>query len=107
MSEIYLARLRENIELVLEHVPPGVQVMGVVKADGYGHGAAQIARVLAECGISYLAVSDVDEALALRDGTRLRSGRTEKATGASQYHCGGNLQSPQHHLSRRSRKRSL
>jgi len=66
VAEIYLGRLRENIKLVLEHVPVGVQVMGVVKADGYGHGAAQIARVLTECGISYLAVSDVDEALALR-----------------------------------------
>lgn len=34
VAEIHLGRLRENIKLVLEHVPPGVQVMGVVKADG-------------------------------------------------------------------------
>ncbi len=49
--------------------PPGSSepgVIGVVKADAYGHGAIEVARVLAREGIEWLAVSSVDEGVALR-----------------------------------------
>lgn len=44
----------------------GVPVMGIVKADGYGHGARQVALVLRECGAHWLGVALPSEALALR-----------------------------------------
>ncbi|PWQ88311.1 alanine racemase, partial [Enterococcus faecium] len=41
-------------------------VMAVVKADGYGHGAAPVARAALAAGAAALGVVTVDEALALR-----------------------------------------
>ena len=40
--------------------------MAVVKADGYGHGAPQVARVALDCGAKFLAVARFDEAVRLR-----------------------------------------
>ena len=42
-------------------------VMGVVKADAYGHGMIQVARKLEAAGVDYLGVADIEEALALRE----------------------------------------
>ena len=44
----------------------GVEALGVVKADAYGHGAVEVSRVLVAEGARWLAVSSVDEAVALR-----------------------------------------
>ena len=41
-------------------------IMGVVKANAYGHGAVEVAHVLAAEGAKWLAVSSVDEGIALR-----------------------------------------
>lgn len=46
----------------------GVSVMGIVKADGYGHGATQVARTLRESGAQWLGVALPTEALELRAG---------------------------------------
>jgi alanine racemase len=46
---------------------PGVEVMGVVKADAYGHGAVEVSRVLIQEGARWLAVSSVDEGVTLRN----------------------------------------
>jgi len=43
------------------------EVIGVVKADAYGHGAVPVARALRAAGCGRLAVLTVDEAVALRD----------------------------------------
>jgi alanine racemase len=45
----------------------GRPVMGVVKANGYGHGLVPMARVLTEAGVDSLMVITVDEALAIRE----------------------------------------
>ncbi len=45
-----------------------MEVAGVVKADAYGHGALEVARVLCGEGASWLAVSSVDEGVQLRSG---------------------------------------
>src|SRR5439155_3390729 len=47
-------------------VGPDVEVAGVVKADAYGHGAAEVSRVLVAEGAHWLAVSSVDEGVNLR-----------------------------------------
>ena len=43
------------------------KVMGVVKANAYGHGAVQVAKTLERAGVDYLGVADVQEALELRE----------------------------------------
>ncbi len=51
----------------------GVPVMGIVKADGYGHGATHVARTLRESQAEWLGVALPSEALALRaEGDRGR-----------------------------------
>lgn len=67
---IDLATIANNFARVAQ---VGVPVMGVVKADAYGHGARQIAQTLRECGAEWLGVALPSEALALRsDGDRGR-----------------------------------
>ena len=65
-AEIDLDALAHNYTALRAHVGPGVKFLGVVKADGYGHGAVQIARTLEGLGADYLAVSSIDEAMELR-----------------------------------------
>lgn len=56
--------LAHNLALVCR--VSGVDVMAVVKADGFGLGAVQVARTMAAAGASSLGVTSIDEALALR-----------------------------------------
>ncbi len=44
-------------------------VLGVVKANAYGHGMIQVARKLEAAGVDYLGVADIDEALELREAS--------------------------------------
>jgi alanine racemase len=69
---IHLSHLRHNIRLIQDHIrrarpksPPRICV--AVKADAYGHGIVQVARVAATEGVHYLAVATVDEAVVLRE----------------------------------------
>jgi len=64
--EISLSRIAANYRAVRGAVGPGTQIMAVVKANAYGHGAVEVARVLAAEGAKWLAVSSVDEGIALR-----------------------------------------
>ncbi len=61
-------QIARNYRAVRAVVGPGVEVAGVVKADAYGHGALEVSRVLAAEGARWLAVSSVDEGVALRQG---------------------------------------
>jgi alanine racemase len=60
-----LGAIEHNVRVLREHAG-GAQVMAVVKADGYGHGAAHVARAALAAGAAELGVATVDEALALR-----------------------------------------
>lgn len=64
--EISLDALRHNIEAYRQLLPADVGLMAVVKADGYGHGAAAVAREALVCGASYIGVAFLDEGLELR-----------------------------------------
>jgi alanine racemase len=61
-------QIASNYRNVRSVVGPDVEVAGVVKADAYGHGALEVARVLIAEGASWLAVSSVDEGVNLRLG---------------------------------------
>ncbi len=60
-----LGAIEHNVRVLREHAGRA-QVMAVVKADGYGHGATQAARAALAAGTAELGVATVDEALALR-----------------------------------------
>src|ERR671932_571171 len=65
-AEIDLDALASNFRAVRERVGAGVCVMGVVKADAYGHGAAVCARRLAAEGAEWFGVASPEEGFALR-----------------------------------------
>jgi alanine racemase len=65
--EISLSQIAENFKAVRNVVGPEVEVMPVVKADAYRHGAIEVSRVLTREGARWLAVSNVEEGAALRD----------------------------------------
>jgi len=60
-----LGAIEHNVRVLREHAG-NAQVMAVVKADGYGHGATRAARAALAAGAAELGVATVDEALALR-----------------------------------------
>ena len=61
-----LGVLRANVRRLRDLVGPGVAMMTVVKADGYGHGMIPCAQAAREAGADWLGVATLDEALALR-----------------------------------------
>ena len=65
--EISLDRIGENFRAVRGVVGDSVEVMPVVKADAYRHGAIEVSRRLVHEGAAWLAVSSVEEGVALRD----------------------------------------
>jgi alanine racemase len=65
--EVSRARIRENYRAVRALVGETAEVMPVVKADAYRHGAVEIARVLESESVGWLAVSNVEEGVALRE----------------------------------------
>ncbi|MCF6139354.1 alanine racemase [Pseudalkalibacillus berkeleyi] len=64
--EVNLDDISENYLKIQHHQRDGTKVMAIVKADGYGHGAYQVANHLIESGVDYLGVALLDEAIALR-----------------------------------------
>ncbi len=62
---IDLDAVAHNVAVLREHAG-SAQVMAVVKADGYGHGATQTGRAALAAGAAELGVATIDEAVALR-----------------------------------------
>jgi alanine racemase len=60
------SQIARNYRGVKAAVGPDVEVLGVVKADAYGHGAVEVSRVLEAEGARWLAVSSVEEGVSLR-----------------------------------------
>jgi len=75
--EISGKRLVENLRAVqaIVNTGAGAEVLGVIKANAYGHDAAIVAPVLVNAGVRWLGVADVDEGARIRrvvgDGVRL------------------------------------
>jgi len=64
-ANLDLAALYNNVNYIVRMVGT-TQVMAVVKANGYGHGAVEVARVALEAGATRLGVAHVHEGIALR-----------------------------------------
>ena len=65
-AEIDLSALKKNYQNLRKNVPSTAGVIAVVKADAYGHGAEVVARELENLGVTSFAVSNLDEAAAIR-----------------------------------------
>ena len=65
-TEISLDNARDNFNEIKKKTEPAM-LCCVVKADGYGHGAATLAAMYEKLGAGYFAVSNIDEAKELRD----------------------------------------
>ncbi|MBR6771769.1 MAG: alanine racemase [Clostridia bacterium] len=65
-AEIDLSALKKNYQNLRKRIPSSANIMAVVKADAYGHGAEAVARELEALGATSFAVSNIDEAAAIR-----------------------------------------
>ena len=64
-TDIDLSALRHNFAVVRSRVAPGCKILSVIKADAYGHGAAEAAKAF--CDSDFFGVACLDEALILRE----------------------------------------
>jgi alanine racemase len=66
LARINLAAIERNVQRLRSALSPGAGFCAVVKADGYGHGAAQVAAAALSGGADRLAVAGAQEAVQLR-----------------------------------------
>jgi alanine racemase len=67
LARVNLAAIERNVGVLRRALTAGASLCAVVKADGYGHGAAHSARAALSGGATWLAVATAAEALELRD----------------------------------------
>ncbi len=65
-AEIDLDALEHNYLALRAHVPATAKICCVIKADAYGHGAVKIAKLYEMLGVDFLAVSNIEEAMTVR-----------------------------------------
>ena len=65
-AEIDLGAIRYNLRLIRQITGPGINILGVVKADAYGHGMEEVSKALIKEKVEYLGVASLDEARYLR-----------------------------------------
>ncbi len=65
--EISLPRLRNNWQIIRDAVPSGCDLVAVLKADAYGHGAKECCRALQDCGAEWFGVSTPAEGRRIRE----------------------------------------
>ncbi len=65
--EIDLAALSHNVQQILSRLSPQTELMAVVKADAYGHGAVTVAQTVLQAGATWLGVATIPEGIELRE----------------------------------------
>lgn len=66
-AEIDLDAIEHNVREMKRLLPEGTELMAVVKANGYGHGAGPVAKAALASGATRLAVASVEEGIELRE----------------------------------------
>jgi alanine racemase len=66
-AEINLGHVAHNVRAVREALGGATRLYGVVKADGYGHGAAEVGAAMVRAGADGLCVALVEEGISLRE----------------------------------------
>lgn len=64
--EVNISNLEHNIKELRKNIPQDVKLLGVVKADAYGHGSVMLAPTILASGIDMLGVASIDEGVDLR-----------------------------------------
>ena len=65
-TKINLDNIQKNMQTVRDKFGDDMIILGIVKANAYGHGAVETAKALVEFGAGMLGVAAIDEALELR-----------------------------------------
>ena len=65
-AEISLKAIQNNFNSIRNKVGTNVKIMGIVKANAYGHGLVEISKALVKFGVDYLGVGFFEEGLVLR-----------------------------------------
>ncbi|NTW09761.1 MAG: alanine racemase [Chlorobiaceae bacterium] len=75
MAEALVSRenLRHNARLILDKLQGRARIMGIVKANAYGHGARKVSASLESLGIRDFGVANVHEAIELKTGGTLKN----------------------------------
>lgn len=69
---VSLGNLRHNLACIQAITGPRCRVMGIVKANAYGHGAAEVTETLEQAGVRDFGVANIHEAIELRQEHRLQ-----------------------------------
>lgn len=67
VATIDLDSLAHNLDQVRRRLEPSCQIIAIVKADAYGHGAATVAKTLEALAVTRFGVATLDEGIALRE----------------------------------------
>ncbi|MBU6390888.1 MAG: alanine racemase [Planctomycetota bacterium] len=65
--EVDLGALKHNLLAIRKQIGPHVKIMGIVKADAYGHGDYEVCKVLLNNGVEMLGIAILEEGIQLRD----------------------------------------
>lgn len=68
-AEIDISAVQDNIKQIARRVGHDVRILGVVKANAYGHGLVAVSKAVLDAGASYLGVAIADEGVQLRQHT--------------------------------------
>lgn len=66
VAEVDVKAIIHNYKQIRSSIPKYTQIMSIVKADGYGHGAVEVAQILEKQGVNYFAVAIANEGAELR-----------------------------------------
>lgn len=64
--ELNIENLKHNVQALRKALPPGCELMAVVKREAYGHGACEISTSLNKMGVTAFAVATIEEGIQLR-----------------------------------------
>ncbi|WP_058486268.1 alanine racemase [Defluviitalea phaphyphila] len=67
IAEINLDAIAHNINQIKKQLSHNTEIMAIIKADAYGHGAIEVSKVLIENGVERLGVAILDEGKQLRN----------------------------------------
>lgn len=65
--EVDLGALKHNLLAIRKQIGPHVKIMGIVKADAYGHGDYEVSKALLNYGVEMLGIAILEEGIQLRD----------------------------------------
>ncbi len=65
-AEVDLTAIQDNVRQVVKRVGPEVRVLGVMKANAYGHGLVSATKAVLEAGASYIGVALAEEGMEVR-----------------------------------------